>query len=226
MPVPLLNPVWDALGTVQDIHNAGTAEVRFFPGDIAPFIGMESWGRDRHALLMDTIPAGRPFYAMTALPLHLPESAEVKLTLPLYQMSCEQFQPFAVPGVELRRLEEDDVEAMIDLTSRTRPGPFYARTRLLGTYYGIFESGRLVAMAGERLKIPGHSEVSAICTDPSAAGKGYASHLTSLVCAGILAAGDKPFLHVRADNAQAIRVYRRLGFEISADVHFAIFKKK
>jgi GNAT superfamily N-acetyltransferase len=226
MPVPLLNPVWDALGTVQDIHNAGTAEVRFFPGDIAPFIGMASWEKDRHDLLMDTIPAGRPFYAMTALPLHLPESAEVKLRLPLYQMTCETLRPCTVPGVELRTLTEADVAAMIDLTSRTRPGPFYARTRLLGTYYGIFESGRLVAMAGERLKLPGHTEVSAICTDPSASGKGYASHLTSLICAGIIAEGNKPFLHVRADNAQAIRVYRKLGFEVSADVHFAIFKKK
>lgn len=226
MPVPLLNPVWEALGTTQDSFNTGTSEVRFFPEDVAPFIGMQSWEQDRHDLLLDTIPAGRSFYAMTALPLQLPEETTVKLTLPLYQMSCENFRPFAVPGVDLRRLEEADVPAMIDLTGRTRPGPFYARTRQLGAYVGIFESGGLVAMAGERLKLPGHTEVSAICTDPSAVGKGYASHLTSLVCESIIAEGNTPFLHVRADNQRAISVYRKLGFDISADVHFAIFKKQ
>jgi GNAT superfamily N-acetyltransferase len=221
-----MNPVWEALGSVQDIYNAGTTEVRYFPEDIAPFIGMDSWEPERHAMLTDTIPPGRLFYAMTALPLQLPETVAVKLTLPLYQMTCDTLRAFGIPGVDARTLTADDTDAMVDLTSRTRPGPFYARTRLLGNYYGIFAAGKLLSMAGERLKLPGHTEVSAICTDPSAAGKGYASHLTSLVCAGIFEAGATPFLHVRADNTQAIRVYRKLGFEISADVHFAIFSKK
>lgn len=221
-----MNPVWEALGITQRMYNEGTPEVRFFPADIAPFIGMDAWEKDRHDQLMDTIPAERPFYAMTALPLNLPAAADVKLTLPLYQMQCDAFRPYMVPGVEARILTAEDVPAMIDLTGRTRPGPFYARTMLLGRYYGLFASGKLLAMAGERLRLQGYTEVSAICTDPSATGKGYASHLTSLVCAGIIAAGNKPFLHVRADNERAIRVYRTLGFDISADVHFAIFKKK
>ncbi len=65
-----------------------------------------------------------------------------------------------------------DVPEMLDLVARTRPGPFWPRTRELGTYLGIRDGGRLVAMAGERLRPPGWTEISAVCTDPEVRGRG------------------------------------------------------
>ena len=94
----------------------------------------------------------------------------------------------------------------------------------MGRYFGMFDGDRLVSMAGERLQMPGYTEVSAICTDPVYNGKGYASLLTSVVCKMIIEDGNTPFLHVRFDNTRAIEVYKKLGFEIRADVFFAIFK--
>ncbi len=67
-------------------------------------------------------------------------------------------------------------------------------------------------MAGERLQPPGHTEVSAICTDPDHRGRGLARLLTGAVVDAIRARGDTPFLHVVDDNVSAIRLYEQMGF--------------
>lgn len=122
-----------------------------------------------------------------------------------------------------RRLVElgvDDVPEMLDLVARTRPGPFRPRTRELGTYLGIRDSGRLVAMAGERLRPPGWTEISAVCTAPEARGQGLAAQLIRALIARIEARGERPFLHVAEGNRGAIDLYERLGFRSRVSVIF------
>jgi predicted GNAT family acetyltransferase len=101
---------------------------------------------------------------------------------------------------------------MLALALLTRPGPYNSRTHAFGGYIGIREGGRLAAMAGHRLKVPGYTEISAVCTHPDFRGRGYAGHLTRVVAARIAARGETPFLHTYAANATAIRLYERLGF--------------
>jgi ribosomal protein S18 acetylase RimI-like enzyme len=105
-----------------------------------------------------------------------------------------------------------DIAAMMDLVAATKPGPFGPRTPLLGRYLGIWHGDRLVAMAGERLRAPGHVELSAICVHPEARGKGYAIALTKRLMQLAFEGGEVPFLHVRPDNVGAVALYRRLGF--------------
>lgn len=106
-----------------------------------------------------------------------------------------------------------DVPEMLELTTRTEPGPFWPRTRELGTYLGIRANGALVAMAGERLRPPGWTEISAVCTAPEARGRGHAAHLLGALIARITARGETPFLHAAAANTGAIARYEALGFE-------------
>lgn len=115
---------------------------------------------------------------------------------------------------------------MLSLTEQTKPGPFYRRTIEFGNYHGIFNGDKLVSMAGQRLQTHTHTEVSAICTDPEHCGKSYAKLLTSHICSLIIDAGKTPFLHVKQDNTAAISLYQKLGFEISTEIFFAVFKKK
>jgi ribosomal protein S18 acetylase RimI-like enzyme len=124
--------------------------------------------------------------------------------------------------VELRA---DDEEEMVELTSLTKPGPFARRTHELGRYTGIRRDGKLVAMAGERMKVPGYTEVSAICTHPDHTGRGYARILTTEIVRGILERGETPFLHVRHDNARAIALYERLGFRVRVVNYHAVLKR-
>ena len=112
------------------------------------------------------------------------------------------------------RLGPADVPEMLDLTARTKPGPFLPRTYELGVYLGIRRDGALVAMAGERLKPPGWTEISAVCTDDAWRGHGFASALIRVLVAGIRARGETAFLHAVATNAGAIRLYEAMGFEL------------
>ncbi|MGW3128703.1 GNAT family N-acetyltransferase [Streptomyces sp. NPDC001123] len=118
----------------------------------------------------------------------------------------------AEPAPEAVRLGSDDVPEMLDLVARTEPGPFRTRTVEMGTYLGIRHRGRLIAMAGERLRLPGWTEISAVCTDPEHRGRGLATRLVRAVAAGIRKRGDTPFLHAAPGNATAIRLYESIGF--------------
>ncbi|MFF4271799.1 GNAT family N-acetyltransferase [Streptomyces sp. NPDC001536] len=120
----------------------------------------------------------------------------------------------AEPAPEAVRLGPDDVPDILDLVARTRPGPFLARTVHLGTYLGIRHRGRLVALAGERLHLPGWTEISAVCTDPAHRGRGLGTRLVRAVAAGIRERGETPFLHAAANNATAIRLYESIGFTL------------
>jgi GNAT superfamily N-acetyltransferase len=120
----------------------------------------------------------------------------------------------AEPAPEAVRLGPDDVPEILDLVARTRPGPFLKRTIELGTYLGIREEGRLIALAGERLRPPGWTEISAVCTDPAHRGRGLATRLVRAVAAGVRERGDIPFLHAAADNTNAIRLYESIGFTL------------
>jgi len=115
---------------------------------------------------------------------------------------------------EAIRLGPDDVPEILDLVARTEPGPFLPRTVEMGTYLGLRHRGRLIAMAGERLHPPGWTEISAVCTDPDHRGRGLATRLVRAVAAGIKERGERPFLHARATNADAIRLYESIGFTL------------
>jgi predicted GNAT family acetyltransferase len=127
-------------------------------------------------------------------------------------------------GETLRPLTTQDVPAMVALAELTEPGPFRERTIELGAFYGIFENGRLLAMAGERTHLPDFVEVSAVCTHPDARGRGYARKLIATVMDEIHQRGKTPFLHSFADNDSAIRVYESLGFTERRTFELAVLK--
>jgi len=130
----------------------------------------------------------------------------------------------AEPNPESARLTAADVPEILDLIARTRPAPFRPRTIELGTYLGIRQDRALVAMAGERMRSPGWTEISAVCTDPAYRGRGLATSLVRAVAAGIRARGETPFLHTAASNAPAIRLYESIGFRLRRRTTFGCYR--
>lgn len=141
------------------------------------------------------------------------------------------------PGVQMvatRRLDLDDgpqvlgeVDAadMLALATLAEPGPFLPRTPAMGRFIGLRIDGRLVAMAGERMRFPGHVEVSAVCTHPEFRGRGLARRLSAAVTADIQRRGEQPFLHAWTTNTAAIALYDSLGFVTRATVNIAMLRR-
>ncbi len=115
---------------------------------------------------------------------------------------------------------------MVELASLTKPGPFGKKTIDFGSYFGVFEKEKLVAMTGQRLHVQNFTEISAVCTHPGHTGKGYAQSLLQHQLQLILREGQQPFLHVRGDNDRAIALYQRLGFDISRSMNFYFMKRE
>lgn len=135
---------------------------------------------------------------------------------PCFQMIADRLPPR--PDIDVVRLGAADVEEMLELVRITEPGPFLARTHELGRYVGVRRGGRLVAMAGERFRLPGFTEVSAVCTHPSVRGEGLGGALTLEIAHGIRERGDEAFLHLLKANETALRLYLKLGFRTRRDM--------
>lgn len=179
-----------------------------YPPEICPFVATPTDERgwsDLAALVGD----GGLAVVTGPVPLPLPDWP-VEARHPGVQLIGDDVH--GGPDPEAVELGDDDVDAMLALVARTRPGPFLRRTHVLGTYLGLRENGRLIAMAGERLRPTGYSEISAVCTDPDHQGRGLATRLTFAMAARIRERGEVPFLHTTADNSRAISLYGHLGF--------------
>jgi len=156
------------------------------------------------------------------LPNDLP-AWEIEDNFSLTQMICDNLKP--AHHVEAIRLTIDDVPDMLALIAISQPGPFLPRTIELGQYLGLRQNGQLVAMAGERMHLPGFCEVSAVCTHPDYRGFGFGGSLTTLVAESIISRGEVPFLHVAPANEIAKKLYQKLGFRFRAEIQLSILKR-
>lgn len=221
----LENPVYNALRSGDKPLSLGTEEVKYFDEQVSPFAGFARDNQNGFSTLHDLLPPGRKI--LYAIPSIITEPAGWQLQ---HEITGLQF---VYEGGEIKGgfnnvlpLTEKHVDEMIELVRLTKPGPFGKRTIDFGSYYGIFDNGKLVAMTGQRLHIENYSELSAVCTHPDHLGKGYASVLLQHQLQIILQNGQKPFLHVRDDNERAIGVYERLGFVVSRPMNFYFMKRE
>ena len=141
----------------------------------------------------------------------LPEGWEQQYRLDAAQMVATE--PIGRRSPEVVRLSSADVPEMIALARRAKPGPFEEDTIAFGGYVGLRAGSSLVAMGGQRLRVDGATEISAIATDPEHRGHGYASTIVRAVAADIEERGNTAFLHVTTDNS-ARRLYESLGFTV------------
>jgi ribosomal protein S18 acetylase RimI-like enzyme len=226
---PLDNIVWTALTTRQANLAESFDQARRFVREISMIGGfLEPTPRGYDSLAALLAPGQTVNLALDA-PYQPQPGWKLIFGTPMPQMV---YQGAGVPASlsssnpEIVELGAADVPEMMELTALTKPGPFSKRTHEMGTYLGIRSNGKLIAMAGERMRVPGHTEVSAVCTHPEHAGHGYARILTAEVVQRIRGRGETPFLHVREDNVRAIELYNRLGFVQRVMLHLAVLRKE
>jgi ribosomal protein S18 acetylase RimI-like enzyme len=225
---PLDNVIWQALTTRQAGFAEGFDQARRFVREITSLTAFREASSRGYESVGELVgPSGT-----AALFLNEPYEPRLGWSLvaeaPLLQMLCENGAPSrdarAGSRPQIAELGPQDSREMLELTALTQPGPFGSRTHELGTYLGIRCDGKLIAMAGERLKVPGYTEVSAVCTHPEHTGKGYAAVLMTEIMQRIRQRREIPFLHVRQDNGRAVVLYERLGFRKRVMVHLAVLR--
>lgn len=219
------NPVWFALSTTHTSFAEGDDLAKRYPVDIAPFAATRNQSAESyHSLARLLGPEGTAAIPLATMPV-LPAGWTVVRKIESAQMLWNtQTSPPAEHSFE--ELNPSHVDEMLALVELTKPGPFAKRTPELGAYLGIREAGQLVAMAGERLKPYGYTEISAVCTHPDYRGRGYASSLVSILIQRITRRNEIPFLHVRTENVDAIRVYEKLGFKTRRFINIAVVKNE
>jgi ribosomal protein S18 acetylase RimI-like enzyme len=224
MTHPLDHPVWTAL-TGRQSHLAireGEA-VRLRP-DVGVFVaGRDGTATDDLTVLCARYPGAGSLEAEgTPLAGWTPPGGEPTMQAVLAQMVCTRLVPG--PMIEAQPLGEPDADDILELARLTKPGPFKPRTFEFGGFIGVREEGRLIAMAGTRLRVEGFSEVSAVCTHPDHRGRGLAKALMRRVVGQILDEGDACFLHAFADREATIALYRSLGFEVRRRIIYTVFE--
>jgi ribosomal protein S18 acetylase RimI-like enzyme len=218
-------PAWHALAGPQAHCGHGGPLARRFHAEIGPLAAPVDDSPAALAALAALLPESGIIATIQRLPFALPPGTHLWRCSPAVQMAMDVPPgPFDHPGIV--PLGADHAPAMRALAELTEPGPFAARTHELGQFWGVFEDGRLIAMAGERMCLPGYGEVSAVCVHPDARGRGLGTLMTRKAAAHLASRGLRPFLHAYADNAAAIAAYRRAGFTLRSPMTITMFARE
>jgi ribosomal protein S18 acetylase RimI-like enzyme len=217
MASPLDNPIWHALIGPQAGFAIGQGAARCYRPDVAAFAAFAEPTPAAYGDLTALLPRGQDVILFRPDHEPLPPGWEASDARLLEQMILPSRDVLPRPpsaNFDVIPLGLADAADMLNLVAITRPGPFAPQTVTLGRYIGVRDrNGRLVAMAGERMRLPGHVEVSAICVHPDAQGRGLGAALTLDIANAAFDRGETPFLHVWPDNP-AKSLYRRLGFRL------------
>lgn len=218
-------PVWAALSTRQAHLSVGGAAARRYAPDVNLFAAARDESGAALAALTELVqPAERVFLAQVP-DIVVPNGLALVKAATGVQMVATRSIRATESEADIVELTDADAAEMLALATLTEPGPFLARTHTMGTFRGIRIGGRLAAMAGERFRLPGYTEVSGVCTHPDHRGRGLARRLSAAVAARIEARGERPFLHAWKTNRPAISLYESLGFEIRAEINIKVVER-
>ena len=219
------NPGWNALISGNKTLANGNETIKYFSPDVSPFVCLNENSTENINALYGIVPEAEYYALISTAEIEIPAPWKIQVCAKAFQMVYNGDVTPVETIAKLVPLTDEHIPQMLALTKLTRPGPFEERTIDFGHYRGIFDGGKLVAMAGQRLNPTPYAEVSAVCTHPDHLGKGYARQLLMYHIQRIKAAGEIPFLHVRCNNERAVKVYEDIGFTKRREIYFYYLKK-
>lgn len=217
-------PVWTSLSTRHAALSEGGMLARRYARDVNVFASARDNSPEALAALAALVDPGEQVYVLQ-VPEIVPPPALRAAQAPMGVQMVATRAIHAKQDDGIVPLTAADASEMLALAQLAEPGPFLPRTHVMGQFLGIRIDGRLAAMAGERMRLPGHTEVSGVCTHPDFRGRGLARRLSAAVATAIEARGETPFLHAWKANRPAIELYEKLGFRLRAEVHVVVLAR-
>src|ERR1044072_7244652 len=162
MSHPLDRPGWGALTTRPAALAEGDARAVRLMRDYGVFAAAADASTESLSALTRLIPEGDTFWLVETDPA-LPPGAVIRKQALCHQMVADALTSAEPPSFEIVPLGEADAPEMFARGGVTKPGPYNERTHRLGDFVGVKRDGRLVAMAGERMRPAGFTEVSGVC---------------------------------------------------------------
>lgn len=218
-------PIWNALNGRHAALAQGNGVAKRYDPSIHSFACSRDESPESLQALADIAAPGETLIFLQADEFALPPGFTATLTAFGVQMVADR-RMHEIDDERIAKLGEDDAADMLELAMLTKPGPFTLKAQALGDFWGIRQDGRLIAMAGERLKQDGLTEVSGVCTHPDFQGKGLGRLMTLYAAGKIAARGEQPFLHTYAANAVAIGLYEKIGFRLRTRMHVAAIERQ
>jgi len=207
----LHNIMWNCLSGPHAKFATGSGPVRRYAPGFSPIVGCENPEQPDFATLEKFCEPGDSFY-FDIWPGTAPAGWRIDKETRMFKMVWEAPMPADDAAPDAVLLRPEHYAQALELARLTNPGPFGIRTPELGEYFGYFDSGKLIAMAGERLCAGDMHEVSGICTHPDHQGRGLARKLTLKLVRRQMQRGKTTFLHVMAHNTPARGLYEKMGF--------------
>src|SRR5436190_18008505 len=211
------NPVWYSLSETHKGISINYHNVKFYDPAYCPFGGFIEPNNvasqiDEYSKLTNH------FFMVGEKPVFSKEIS-LKKELVCLQMILEKRIEINI-GEKIIELGDTLAEALSSLVNEVQPGYFKKKTNLMGNYFGVIKEGKLVAVTGERMKMKGFTEVSAVVTHPFYTGKGSAKQLVAHTANKIFDGNKTPYLHVAETNFGAIKLYEKLGFKTRRKISF------
>jgi len=218
-------PIWSALETAHASLAEGNAHARRYPPSIVPFAASADNSVESLEALA-RLPSGEEVMAIVeAEPIIVPEGLVTLSSARLVQMMAQRPSE-RISDRRVVPLTEADAADMLTLATLTKPGPFTLRAQSLGSFWGVKIDGRLVAMAGQRMRQTGFAELSGLCTHPDFQGRGLGTLLFRFVAGEIAARGETAYLHAYTTNAPAIALYEAMGFRLRSEMNLCVVKRR
>lgn len=218
-------PVWSSLTTAHVGLSVGDELARRYAAEVNCFASARDDSDAALRALTTLLQPADQVFILQVPEIRIPAGLTALKLATGVQMVARA--PVAPPDAtaDILALDAADSAEMLALATLTEPGPFLRHTQRMGHFFGIRIDGRLAAMAGERFRFPGYTELSGVCTHPDFRGQGLARRLSRHVAAAIAARGETAFLHAWKNNVAAIALYETLGFRWRCDVNVAVLTR-
>ena len=205
------NIIWNCLSGPHAKFATGAGAVRRYAPGFSPIVGCQNPNDPDFATLEKYCEPGESFY-IDIWSGSAPAGWKIDKEARMLKIVWEAPAPAEDAAPDAAQLRPEQFAQATALAKLTNPGPFGPRTPELGEYFGYFEGGQLIALAGERMCAGELHEISGVCTHPDFQGRGLARKLTLKLVRRQMQRGKTPFLHVMSHNAAALGLYEKMGF--------------